>query len=73
MAKGDSELCRCERCNSYPDCAVEPRLLVFCLQGTAPCEVELRGCQCRSCEVYQRHGFLGDTFCKRGKAERSPR
>ncbi|HUL38871.1 MAG TPA: DUF2769 domain-containing protein [Methanomassiliicoccales archaeon] len=73
MAKGDAELCRCERCNSYPDCAVEPGLLIFCLKGKAPCEVELRGCQCRTCAVYAKNSFVGDFFCGEGKAKKPSR
>jgi hypothetical protein len=70
MAREDAQVCQCEKCNSYPDCAIEPHLKIFCQKGKAPCEIQLRGCQCRACGVYEKYGFIGDTFCLKGRAEK---
>lgn len=69
MKDDDRMACKCEKCNSYPECALDSNLLVFCMEGKAPCPVDARGCPCPGCPVREKYGFQGDYFCVRGKAK----
>jgi len=65
--------CICPRCPSYPDCAVEPYLRLFCLTKKAPCPVRRRGCMCPTCKVHTRHQFTRDFYCDLGTEEEQQR
>jgi len=67
--KSDRELCLCEKCVSYPNCAAEPLLMTFCLTRKAPCEVDRRGCQCPSCKTHDRYKFTMQYYCAEGSEE----
>ncbi len=61
--------CICPRCPSYPDCAVEPYLRLFCLSRKAPCSVRRRGCMCPVCKVHTQHHLIRDFYCAAGTEE----
>ena len=61
--------CVCPKCPSYPDCAVDPDLRLFCMRGRAPCPIQRRGCMCPGCKVHSRHKFTRDFYCDVGTEE----
>jgi len=65
----DLKLCRCDRCPSYPDCAADKNILLFCIEGEAPCEVKRRGCICPSCPVHDKYHFTMTFYCADGTEE----
>jgi hypothetical protein len=71
MSSIEDKQCKCERCSSYPDCAPDQKLKVFCLRGKAPCQVPMRGCLCTSCKVHEMYSLKHEYFCLQG-AERKP-
>lgn len=58
--------CICPRCPSYPDCAADPELRLFCMRREAPCPVQRRGCICPGCRVHAQHHFTRDYYCDFG-------
>lgn len=62
----EERMCKCERCTSYPGCAADGGLLVFCRKGKAPCQVTMRGCLCSSCKVQEMYGLTREYHCLQG-------
>ena len=71
--KDEEKDCICPRCPSYPDCAVEPYLRMFCMRRKAPCQVYRKGCMCRGCKVHIEHRFNKDFYCSDGTEEEQDR
>jgi len=67
----EDKYCKCERCNSYPECAPEKGLLVFCLRGKSPCQVNMRGCVCTSCKVHEMYSLRHEYFCMQGAEKKA--
>jgi hypothetical protein len=66
LSKKDEDNCICERCPSYPNCAADDFLLLFCFSGKAGCKVDERGCTCPSCPVLDKYGLQNDYYCVNG-------
>ena len=61
--------CICETCPSYPTCAADKGIRMFCFRGKAECDVLRHGCICPSCKVYKKHHFTLEYFCAEGTNE----
>lgn len=66
LSEKDEPDCICERCPSYPGCAADEGILLFCFSGKAGCEVQRRGCTCPSCPVLDRYGMRNEYYCADG-------
>ena len=73
LVRNEEKDCICPRCPSYPECVIDPRLLLFCIRGKATCEVQRRGCMCPGCKVHTRHHFTSDYYCSIGNEEEQTR
>ena len=60
--RNEEKDCICARCPSYPDCAIDPELRLFCMSERAPCQVQRRGCMCPGFKVHTRLHFTRDYY-----------
>ena len=65
--KSSRDLCQCEKCPTYTDCALEKGELLYCFEGETDCKVTKSNCLCPSCPVHEQHQFLKDFYCMKGK------
>lgn len=67
----EDKYCKCEKCPSYPECAPDDLLMVFCLRKKAPCQVNMRGCTCNSCKVYEMYSLTHEYYCIQGPEKKA--
>jgi hypothetical protein len=73
LGKNEEKDCICPRCPSYPDCAVDQELRMFCMRGKVHCQVRRKGCMCRGCKVHIEHRFTMEFYCIIGTEEEQER
>ncbi len=65
------EKCNCSKCPSYSYCTRKKEEKLFCADeiGRSSCDLNMLGCLCCDCPVYEKNKLRSGYYCMHGSAD----